>query len=38
MAAEANNDGSNIKWSVEVVIENNCSLDIFGFFQEGASA
>ena len=29
MAAEANSDGSNIKWSFEVVLESGCSL-LFG--------
>ena len=31
MAMQANNDGSNIKWSFEVVLEGDCSL-IFGWF------
>ena len=31
MATQANNDGSNIKWSFEVVLESDCSL-IFGCF------
>ena len=34
MAVEANNDGSNIKCSLEVVLESGCSL-IFGCFFGG---
>ena len=26
MAADANNDGSNIKWPVEVLLESGCTL------------
>ena len=31
MKTEANNDGSNIKWSLEMVFEGACSL-VFGCF------
>ena len=31
MAAETNNDSSNIKWSVEVVLQSGCSV-VFGCF------
>ena len=34
MAAEANSDGSNIKWSFEVVLDSGCSL-VFECFLGG---